>query len=148
MIIYTYKIKGVFPRMKIRVISTKEEIDDLPANELVVHCAFRPGNKEIFRIIDMCPKLEAIQVPKSYMATIATSVKRLLALKRIELIEGDVQGHRKDIDKYYSVPEKVIERIKEMKVSGKKDAEILEEINKTYVLRPETAAYVIQSLKV
>jgi len=83
--------------MQIRVISTKEEIGELSADERIVHCAFRPNYKDVHHILDMCPKLEAIQIPKSYYDTIAETVTLLLKDKKVELIEGDVQGHRKDV---------------------------------------------------
>ena len=54
--------------MKIRVVSSREEIFTLNPNERVVHLAFRPSNKDIFALVETCPKIEVIQLPKSYMA--------------------------------------------------------------------------------
>jgi len=53
---------GVF--MKIRVVSSRNEILSLNSNERVVHFAFRPSNKDIFLLAETCPKLEIIQLPK------------------------------------------------------------------------------------
>lgn len=133
--------------MQIRVISTKEEIGELSANERIVHCAFRPNYKDVHHILDMCPKLEAIQIPKSYYDTIAESVTLLLKDKKVELIEGDVQGHRKDVSAYYTVPSKVIEKIKDMKALGAKEYEIVEAVNKMYVLRPNTVSFLVRTVK-
>jgi hypothetical protein len=133
--------------MQIRVISTKEEIGELSADERIVHCAFRPNYKDVHHILDMCPKLEAIQIPKSYYDTIAETVTLLLKDKKVELIEGDVQGHRKDVSAYYTVPSKVIEKIKEMKVLGAKEYEIVEAVNKMYVLRPNTVSFLVRTVK-
>ena len=106
--------------MRIRVVSSREEIFTLNPNERVIHLAFRPSNKDILGLVETCPKLEVIQLPKFYMATISNSIKIFLEMQRIQLIEGDVWGHRKDINEYYIVPSSVIDRIKEMKIEGKK----------------------------
>lgn len=133
--------------MQIRVISDKDEIGELSAGERVVHCAFRPNYKEVFHILDMCPKLEAIQIPKSYYDTIAESVILLLKSKRVELIEGDVQGHRKDVNMYYTVPAKVLDKIKDMKGEGARESEIVDAVNKMYLLRPATVSYLVKTVK-
>jgi hypothetical protein len=133
--------------MQIRVISNKEEIDALSAGERVVHCAFRPNYKEVFHILDMCPKLEAIQIPRSYYDTIAESVILLLKSKRVELIEGDVQGHRKDVNMYYTVPAKVLDKIKEMKRDGVRESEIMDTVNRMYLLRPATVSYLVKTVQ-
>jgi len=132
-----------YTKMTIRVISTRDEIPVLCAGERIVHCAFRPNYREIYHILDMCPKLEAIQVPKSYYVTIADSVKLLLKSARVELIEGDVQGHRKDVSEYYKVPPAILEKIKDMKDRGIPVPEIEETVNKMYVLRPSTVSYLV-----
>jgi len=51
--------------MKIRVVSSKEEIFTLNPNERVVHLAFRPSNKDIYTLVETCPKIKAIQIPKT-----------------------------------------------------------------------------------
>ena len=110
--------------MKIRVVSSREEIFTLNPNERVVHLAFRPSNKDIFGLVETCPKIEVVQLPKSYMGTVSKSVEIFLEMQRIELIEGDVWGHRKDLNEYYSIPSSVIEKIREMKVEGKSSEDI------------------------
>jgi len=57
--------------MKIRVISSRNEILSLNPNEKIVHFAFRPSNKDIFLLVETCPKLEVIQLPKSYIRTVS-----------------------------------------------------------------------------
>ena len=44
--------------MKIRVVSSREEIFTLNPNERIVHLAFRPSNKDIFGLVETCPKVE------------------------------------------------------------------------------------------
>jgi hypothetical protein len=42
--------------MKIGVVSSSEEISTLNPNEHIVHLAFRPSNKDIFELVEACPK--------------------------------------------------------------------------------------------
>ncbi len=129
--------------MKIRVVSSREEIITLNPNEKVVHMAFRPSNKDIFLLVETCPKIEVIQLPKSYKATFSKSIQMFLEMQRIQLLEGDVWGHRKDINEYYTVPSSVIERIKEMKMEGKSAEEIETKISRERKLNPGMIAYIL-----
>jgi hypothetical protein len=129
--------------MKIRVVSSREEIFTLNPNERVVHLAFRPSNKDIFGLVETCPKIEVVQLPKSYMGTVSKSVEMFLEMQRIELIEGDVWGHRKDLNEYYSIPSSVIEKIREMKVEGKSSEDIGVQVSRESKLDPEMIAYIL-----
>jgi hypothetical protein len=130
--------------LKIRVVSSREEIFTLNSNERIVHLAFRPSNKDIFSLVENCPKIEIIQLPKSYRNTVSKSIEMFLEMQRIQLIEGDVWGHRKDIDEYYSIPSSVIEEIKELKTEGKSTEAIEEKISRKSKLDPEMVAYILK----
>jgi hypothetical protein len=130
--------------MKIRVVSSREEIFTLNPNERIVHLAFRPSNKDIFALVETCPKLEVIQVPKSYRRTISKSIEMFLEMQRIQLIEGDVWGHRKDINEYYTVPTSVIEQIKELKSEGTPTQRIEEKVSRERKINPEMVAYILK----
>jgi hypothetical protein len=129
--------------MKIRVVSSKEEIFKLNPNERVVHLAFRPSNKDIFGLVETCPKIELLQLPKSYRRTISKSIEMFLEMQRIQLIEGDVWGHRKDLNEYYNVPASVIEKIKAMKNEGKSTEDIEEKISRESKLNHQMVAYIL-----
>ncbi|MGB4160437.1 MAG: DUF1699 family protein [Methanosarcina flavescens] len=129
--------------MKIRVVSSREEIFTLNPNERVVHLAFRPSNKDIFALVETCPKIEVIQLPKSYRRTVSKSIEMFLEMQRIQLIEGDVWGHRKDINEYYSVPSSVIEKIRELKSEGTPAERIEEKVARESKLNPEMVAYIL-----
>ncbi|AKB12847.1 Protein of unknown function [Methanosarcina thermophila] len=129
--------------MRIRVVSSREEIFTLNPNERVVHLAFRPSNKDILGLVETCPKLEVIQLPKSYMATVSKSIEMFLEMQRIQLIEGDVWGHRKDINEYYTIPSSVTEKIREMRIEGKSKEDIEARISRENKLNPELVAYII-----
>jgi hypothetical protein len=129
--------------MRIRVVSSREEIFTLNPNEHIVHLAFRPSNKDIFSLVETYPKVDVIQLPKSYMATVSKSIQMFLGMQRIQLIEGDVWGHRKDINEYYTVPSSVIERIKEMKIEGKSAEDIEARVSRESKLNPGMVAYIL-----
>jgi hypothetical protein len=129
--------------MRIRVVSSREEIFTLNPNERIVHLAFRPSNKDILGLVETCPKIEVIQVPKSYIATVSKSIEMFLQMQRIHLLEGDVWGHRKDINEYYAIPSSVIEKIKEMKTEGKSAEEIEKKISRESKLNPGMVSYIM-----
>ena len=129
--------------MKIRVVSSKDEIFTLSPNERVVHLAFRPSNKDVFGLVETCPKLEVLQLPQSYRRTISKSIEMFLEMQRIKLIEGDVWGHRKDLNEYYTVPSSVIEIINEMKREGKSNEDIEKEVSRRTKINPEMVGYIL-----
>jgi hypothetical protein len=129
--------------MKIRVVSSREEIFTLNPNERIVHLAFRPSNKDVFGLVETCPKIEVIQLSKSYMATVSKSIEMFLEMQKIQLLEGDVWGHRKDINEYYTVSSSVLEKIKEMRLEGKSIEAIEEEISRKSKMNPEMVTYIL-----
>jgi hypothetical protein len=129
--------------MKIRVVSSREEIFTLNPNEKAVHLAFRPSNKDIFGLVETCPKIEIIQLPQSYRRTVSKSVQMFFEMQKIRLLEGDVWGHRKDLNEYYSIPSSVLEKIKGMKTEGKSVEDIEAKVSKENKLNPEMVAYIM-----
>jgi hypothetical protein len=129
--------------MKIRVVSSKEEILTLNPNERIVHLAFRPSNKDIFGLVETCPKLEVLQLPKSYKRTVSKSIDMFFAMQKIQLIEGDVWGHRKDLNEYYDVPSSVIEIMKAMKLEGKSTEDIENEVSRKTKINHEMVGYIL-----
>ncbi|MCC4771475.1 DUF1699 family protein [Methanosarcina sp. DH2] len=129
--------------MKIRVVSSRDEILSLNPNEKVIHLAFRPSNKDIFLLVETCPKLEIVQLPKSYQRTISKSMEMFLEMQKIQLIEGDVWGHRKDINEYYTVPPSVMTKIKNMKTEGIPGEKIAEKMAKESKLNPTMILYIL-----
>ena len=129
--------------MKIRVVSSRNEILSLNPNERVVHLAFRPSNKDIFLLVETCPKLEVIQLPKSYKRTISRAIEMFLEMQKIQLLEGDVWGHRKDINEYYTMPPSVMTEIRNMKAEGIPNEKIAEKIAKERKLNPKMISYIL-----
>lgn len=110
--------------MKIRVVSSKEEIDSLGDSEEIVHMAFRPSNKDIFTLVQTCSGLKAIHVPSSYKKTLSKSTEMFLEMQNVTLLEGDVWGHRKDINEYYEIKPQIFDRITELRIDGTSDEDI------------------------
>ncbi len=124
-------------KLRIRVINSKDEIFTLNPNERIVHIAFRPSSKDIFGLIETCPKVEAIQLPQSYRRKVSKSVEMFLEMQRIQLMEGNVWGHRKYLSGYYNIPSSVIEKIKIMKLKGKSTKDIEGEFSRKSKLDPK-----------
>ncbi len=77
------------------------------------------------------------------MATFSKSIQMFLEMQRIQLIEGDVWGHRKDINEYFTIPSSVIDKIKEMKTEGKSAEDIEARISRESKLNPGMVAYIM-----
>lgn len=129
--------------MKIRVVSSRNEIMSLNPNERVVHLAFRPSNKDIFLLVETCPKLEVLQLPGSYKRTVSRAIEMFLEMQKIQLLEGDVWGHRKDINEYYTMPPSIMTEIKNMKAEGVPNERIAEKIAKERRLNPKMISYIL-----
>ena len=131
--------------MKIRVVSSKAEIPDLNPNEKIVHLAFRPSNVDFLTLMKRCPRLRAIQVPPSYHKTMSKAIQVFLEMQGIDLLEGDVWGHRKDIDEYFMVDEETIGEIESMISSGVGIDEAADEIQKKTRLAADLIKYIAKS---
>ena len=64
-------------------------------------------------------------------------------MQRVQLIEGDVWGHRKDISEYFNISSSVFERIKEMKLEGKSAEDIKAKISRESRLSPQMVTYIM-----
>lgn len=129
--------------MKIRVVSSREEIPKLDQNEKVIHLAFRPSNTDIFTLVQTCPKVEVIQLPSSYRRTVSKSIEMFMDMQNIKLIEGDVWGHRKDINEYYTTSPTIVNKIKEMKSEGISDEKIADKLSREGKLNKEILLYML-----
>jgi hypothetical protein len=131
--------------MRIRVVSSKDEISQLNPNERIVHLAFRPSNVDFLDLMRSCPRLRAVQVPPSYHKTMSKAIKLFLEMQGIDLLEGDVWGHRKDIDEYYVVDEVAIEEIGTMIKEGESIEEATAAIQRKTRLAPDLIKYIAKS---
>ncbi|MCD4806670.1 MAG: DUF1699 family protein [Methanococcoides sp.] len=129
--------------MKIRVVSKREEIEKLDTNEKIIHLAFRPSNEDIFNLVKRCKDVEVIQIPTSYRRTVSKSIEMFMDMQNIKLIEGDVWGHRKDINEYYTVSPAIVERINALRSEGISDDIIAGKLSREGKLNKEMLFYIL-----
>ena len=130
--------------MKIRIVSSKEEINSLEPSEKLIHLAFRPSNTDIFSLVKTCPNVKAIHIPASYIRTISNSTRMLLDMQGIALLEGDVWGHRKDINEYYEIKPEIFDHMKEFKKEGLSEADILKRMERTYGISNDLLKFLLK----
>ena len=129
--------------MKIRVVSSKDEVSLLDTGETIIHLTFRPSNKDIFNLVKSCPNLKAIHIPTSYKKTISEATVMFLSMQGIELLEGDVWGHRKDINEYSEVGPRIYERINKLRDEGLADDVLAEQVNRESRISKDLVMYIL-----
>lgn len=130
--------------MRVRVLSSKNEIGEASSAETVVHVAFRPSERDIFNLIQRCPNLRGLQLPRSYMKTLSESAKAILAIRDIVLIEGDVWGHRKDVSDYFIIDKKTQYRICTLALEGLSPDEIAEKLKIRLKISPDMIRFIFK----
>ena len=131
--------------MRLRVVSTRNEIPNLNPNEKTIHLAFRASNVDFLNLMQRCPRLRMIQVPPSYRKTMSNAIQVFLDMQGIELLEGDVWGHRKDLDEYFTVDDATLEEIRILVDSGSSMDELANQVQKKARLGPDLIKYIAKS---
>jgi hypothetical protein len=131
--------------MRLRVVSSKNEITSLNPNEKLVHLAFRASNVDFLNLMQKCPRLRMIQVPPSYRKTMSNAIQVFLEMQGIELLEGDVWGHRKDLDEYFTVDDTTLEEIRTLTSTGLDMDDMASQIQKKARLGPDLIKYIAKS---
>ena len=86
-----------------------------------------------------------IQVPPSYNKTMSSAIQVFLDMQGIELLEGDVWGHRKDLDEYFTVDDTTMEEIRSLAANGASMDEVSNQIQKKARIGPELVKYIVKS---
>jgi hypothetical protein len=86
-----------------------------------------------------------IQVPPSYRKTMSNAIQVFLDMQGIEMLEGDVWGHRKDLDEYFSVEDATLEEIRALAASGVSADEVADQIQKKSRIGSELIKYIAKS---
>jgi len=131
--------------MRLRVVSSKSEISNLNPNEKIVHLAFRASNVDFLGLMQRCPRLRMIQVPPSYKKTLSSAIRVFLDMQGIELLEGDVWGHRKDLDEYFTVDDATMDEIRSLTASGTDIEDVASQIQKKARLGPDLIKYIAKT---
>jgi len=74
---------------------------------------------------------------------VSKSIELFLKMNRIELVEGDVWGHRKDLNEYYNIPSGIMEKISSMKELGKNNDEIIVTVSADKKINADLVAYIL-----
>ena len=90
-------------------------------------------------------KIEDDQVPPSYRKTMSSAIQVFLDMQGIELLEGDVWGHRKDLDEYFTVDDATQEEIRTLVTSGISMDEVANQIQKKARIGPELIKFIAKS---
>ena len=131
--------------MRLRVVSARNEIANLNPNEKMVHLAFRASNVDYLNLMKRCPRLRLIQVPPSYMKTMSDAIDTFLDMQGIELLEGDVWGHRKDLNEYFTVEDTTVEEIRTLAGSGTSMDEVANQVQRTARIGPDLIKYIAKT---
>jgi hypothetical protein len=130
--------------MKLRVVSSKKEITDLNRNEQIVHLAFRASNMDVMGLVQSCPRLRAVQIPPSYHETMSKAAQQFLEIQGVQLLRGDVWGHRKDIDEYYAIGDKIVQRISNLMAEGNSIDETVKRLQRETKLSEDLIRYILK----
>ena len=131
--------------MRLRVVSSKKEISALNPNEKTVHLAFRASNVDFLNLMQKCPRLRMIQIPPSYRKTLSNAIQVFMNMQGVELLEGDVWGHRKDLDEYFTVDDSTIEEIRSLAESGTAIDDVASQIHQKARLGPDLIKYIAKN---
>ena len=131
--------------MRLRVISARNEIPNLNPNEKTVHMAFRASNVDFLNLMQRCPRLRMIQVPPSYRKTMSNAIQVFLEMQGVEMLEGDVWGHRKDLDEYYTLDDTTLEEISALAASGASVDDVADQIRKKARIGSDLIKYIAKT---
>jgi hypothetical protein len=131
--------------MRLRVVSARNEIPNLNPNEKMIHLAFRASNVDFLSLMQRCPRLRMIQVPPSYRKTMSNAIQVFLDMQGIELLQGDVWGHRKDLDEYFTVEDTTLDEIRSLAASGASIDDVANQIQKKARIGPDLIKYIAKN---
>ena len=66
-------------------------------------------------------------------------------MQGIDLLQGDVWGHRKDLDEYFTIEDATIEEIHSLAASGASMDEVADAVQKKTRLNPDLIKYVART---
>jgi hypothetical protein len=108
----------------------RNEIPNLNPNEKFVHMAFRASNVDFLNLMQR---------------SMSNAIQVFLDMQGVELLQGDVWGHRKDLDEYFTVEDTTVEEIRSLADSGSTLDDVADQIQKKTRLGPELIKYVAKN---
>jgi len=75
----------------------------------------------------------------------SNAIQVFLDMQGIELLEGDVWGHRKDLDEYFTVEDATLDEISSLVASGAAMEDLASQVQKKARLGPDLIKYIAKS---
>jgi len=75
----------------------------------------------------------------------SNAIEVFLEIQGINLLEGDVWGHRKDLDEYFTVEDATIEEIHSLADSGASMDNVTNKVQKKTRLNPDLIEYIAKN---
>ena len=131
--------------MKLRVVSARNEIPNINPNERMIHLAFRASNVDFINLMQRCPRIRMIQVPRSYKRTMSNAIKIFMDMESIELLQGDVWGHRKDLDEYFTIEDATLNEIRSLAAKGASMNDVAAQVQKKARIGVDLIKYIAKT---
>ena len=131
--------------MKLRVISSKNDIDTLNPNEKLIHLAYHASNADYLDLIKKCPMLRMIQVLPSYHNTMSDAIQMFMDLQGIDVLEGDAHGYRKDMDEYFAIDDITMKEIVGLADGGASMEDLALQIQEKVMLDSDIIKYIAKT---
>jgi len=75
----------------------------------------------------------------------SNAIQVFLDMQGIELLEGDVWGHRKDLDEYFTIEDNTLEDIRNLADSGLEMDEVIDRTQKKARIGPDLIKYIAKT---
>lgn len=131
--------------MKLRVISSKNDIDTLNPNEKLIHLAYHASNADYLDLMKKCPRLRMIQVLPSYHNTMSDAIQMFMDLQGIDVLDGDVHGYRKDMDEYFAIDDITMKEIVGLADGGASMEDLTLQIQEKVMLDSDIIKYIAKT---
>ena len=131
--------------MKLRVISSKNDIDTLNPNEKLIHLAYHASNADYLDLMKKCPRLRMVQVLPSYHNTMSDAIQMFMDLQGIDVLEGDVHGYRKDMDEYFAIDDITMKEIVGLADGGASMEDLTIQIQEKVMLDSDIIKYIAKT---
>jgi len=73
------------------------------------------------------------------------AMKVFMDMQGVELLQGDVWGHRKDLDEYFTVEDATLNEIRSLAANGANMDDVTAQIQKTARIGPELIKYIAKT---
>jgi Protein of unknown function (DUF1699) len=79
------------------------------------------------------------------MKNMSNAVHLFLDTQGVSLLEGDVWGHRKDLEEYFTIEDATVEEIRSLAASGANLDDVKDKVQKKTRLNPDLIEYIAKN---